>query len=207
MRRVLPLCVCVLGALISVGGRAAAAEPSAEVPVLDTGFSFRLELGWADAWTRRDHSSAALEQKHNADAASLALRLGYAPAHWVALQVFLQDTTARSTYETNGTESKLQASHTMTGVGALFYPVSDSGFYFGASGGVAFVSLEDPADDSMMLGPGFSATLGVDRRISTGDAGAFLLGPALRFDMAPKVKGDDFEGSAYALSFVLATTL
>jgi hypothetical protein len=119
----------------------------------------------------------------------------------------LQDTTARSTYETNGTESKLQASHTMTGVGALFYPAPDSGFYFGASGGVAFISLEDPADDSMMFGPGFSATLGVDRRISTGDAGSFLLGPALRFDMVPKVKGDDFDGSAYALSFVLATTL
>jgi hypothetical protein len=197
-----------LGVVFGSVSPALAAEPEEDHPILEEGLQFRLEVGWADTWVRRKRASDALEQKFNGDAASLALRVGYVPSDWLALHLFLQDTTARSSYETNGSKAELRAENTMVGIDAQLYPMSNSGLFLGLGGGVAFVGLDDAAEDSMMIGPGFSASFGGDHRAFADESGdGYLLGVALRLDMAPSVKGDGYEGSAYALSFAFTATL
>jgi len=219
-------CAAVLALMVLTGSASSFAQPTSgdsavadvdleEPPLLEEGFWLRAELGWAtNNVVHRE--LGGVDQTMNTDSPSFALRLGYAPASWIALG-FVGDYAASLT-DVESAEHKTHTNITtaLAGGGARIYPF-DFGFSFELAGGWAFAYLNDGTETSLMMGPGFSASIGVDQRIFGPrnwhneplgqDAASQLLGMALRLDLAPSVKGEDYEGNAHSISFVVAGTL
>ncbi len=196
------------------GSDAATKVDLEEPPLLEEGLWFRAELGWSDNVVHRERDG--IDQTMSTDSPAFALRFGYAPASWIALGFVVDYAASVSDFESADRKTHTNVTNALTGGGARIYPF-DFGLSFELAGGWAFAYLNDGVDTSLMMGPGFSASIGVDQRIFGPrnwrndplgeDAASQLAGVGLRVDGAPWVKGEDYEGHAYSVSIVAAGTL
>lgn len=191
-------------------------EPS-EIPNLDPGLWLRAEVGFGTSTVHREHNSLPILQTSTAEVPVFGLGIGYVPAPWIAVGFVGNLARTTTTLESAGDKNRLATTTALAGVGAHLYPFDSLGLSFALAGGWGFAYLDNSVNSSLMMGPGISAAIGFDGRITQtrswggqklGEAASSqLFGAALRFDVAPSVKGEDFEGHAYTLAFVLGATL
>jgi hypothetical protein len=186
-------------------------------PSLEPGFWLRAELGFADVHTTLEAPGAGETSSH-AYSPAAALRVGYAPAEWVAVGGALDFTLTRFRQESAGVEQRFDATYGLAGLGAQFYPFRELGLNFGAVGGYSLLALDDGNDSRALWGPGFALSIGLDGRIFTGRtwvgdpvkieaARSQLFGVALRFDYTPKLTGDELEARVWSLGFLITSSI
>ncbi|MFW5739821.1 MAG: hypothetical protein ACOC1F_05590 [Myxococcota bacterium] len=138
--------------------------------------------------------------------------LGYAPADWVAIAGTVTLDSGSADVEVDDASQAISLTHVAPMVTGRVYPFHDFGFNLEVGGGWSWFLVDLEGMPSSLHGPAYTIALGISDRIgflSSPDEPMYsqTLGVQLRFDHAPALKSDDWEGSGFGLTALFTASL